>query len=150
MNPVRASLESAGIPLSLAQPKNSQPPPFRIRENLVLLNAIKDSPQTLCTASDWLHYIQQKPKNICWQQLKKLLENWQIETDNVQTSKQYLLEYLYESLAEQRRDSRLGNGGFLSTIHSVKGMEFSHVFILDGGAGLSQQWKNNAACFMLP
>ncbi|RLA25380.1 MAG: RecQ family ATP-dependent DNA helicase, partial [Gammaproteobacteria bacterium] len=133
LNPVRACLEAAGIPLSLALAKNSQPPPFRIRENLVLLNAIKDSPQALCTASDWLDYIQQKPENIGWQQLKKLLENWQIETDNAQTSKQYLLEYLYESLAEQRRDSRLGNGVFLSTIHSVKGMEFSHVFILDGG-----------------
>lgn len=133
LNPVRACLESTGIPLSLALSKDCQPPPFRIRENLALLNAIKDSSQALYKASDWLHYIQQKPDNIWWQQLKKLLENWQIETDNAQTSKLHLLEYLYESLAEQRRDSRLGNGVFLSTIHSVKGMEFSHVFILDGG-----------------
>ena len=40
-------------------------------------------------------------------------------------------------MAEQRRDNRLGIGVFLSTIHSVKGMEFNHVFILDGG------WSEN-------
>ena len=39
-------------------------------------------------------------------------------------------EYFYEALADQGRASTLGNGIFLSTVHSVKGLEFDHVFIL--------------------
>ncbi len=133
LNPVRAFLEEHDIPISLALPKQNQPPPFRIRENVALLNAIKRSPSTLCKASDWLEYLQEKPDSIWQTQLKQLLKNWQEETDNAETSKQQLLEYLYESLAELRRDCRLGQGVFLSTVHSVKGMEFNHVFIPDGG-----------------
>lgn len=136
LNPIRACLEAQDIPLSLALPKQNQPPPFRIRENLDLLNAIKQGSNSLCKASDWLNYLQQNETdrpNIWQQQLKQLLQNWQMETDNAEVSRQQLLEYLYESLAEQRRDCRLGQGVFLSTIHSVKGMEFSHVFVIDGG-----------------
>jgi len=135
LNSVRSVLEAEQVPLSLALPKQSQPPPFRIRENLALLNAIKQSPHNLCSASDWLDFLQENisnPPNIWQQQLQGLLQNWAIETGNVETSKQQVLEYLYEALAEQRRDSRLGQGVYLSTIHSVKGVEFSHVFILDG------------------
>ncbi|MGZ4978024.1 MAG: ATP-dependent helicase, partial [Methylobacter sp.] len=135
LNPVRACLEAQAIPLSLALPKQSQPPPFRIRENLALLNAMRQSSHSLCKASDWLDYLEQKTdtQNIWLQQLKQLMQSWLMETDNAEISRQQLLEYLYESLADQRRDCRLGKGVFLSTIHSVKGMEFSHVFILDGG-----------------
>jgi len=133
LNPVRACLEAQDIPLSLALPKQSQPPAFRIRENLDLLNAIKYSSNSLCKVSEWLAFLQKKQENIWHNQLKQLLLLWQAETDNARISRQQLLEYLYESLAEQRRDCRLGQGVFLSTIHSVKGMEFSHVFILDGG-----------------
>ena len=139
LNPVRALLEAEKVPLSVALPKQSQPPPFRIRENLVLLNAIKQSTSSLCKASEWLDYLRNTltdEPTIWQQQLQRLVHNWQIETDNAEISKHQLLEYLYETLAEQRRDNRLGQGVFLSTIHSVKGMEFSHVFILDGGWGV--------------
>ena len=136
LNPVRACLEAQEIPFSLALPKPSQPSPFRIRENLTLLNAIKQSVQSLGKASDWLNFLNNNhtgQQNIWLKQLKQLLQQWQEETDNAEISQQQLLEYLYESLAEQRRDSRLGQGVYLSTIHSVKGLEFNHVFILDGG-----------------
>ena len=133
LNPVRTCLEAQGIPLSIALPKQSQPPAFRIRENLTLLNAIKQSENSLCKASDWLGLLNAKPDNIWLQQLKQLLHNWQMETENALTRKQQLLEYLYESLAELRRDSHFGKGVFLSTIHSVKGLAFNHVFVMDGG-----------------
>lgn len=131
LNPVRANLEIQAIPFSLALPKQSQPPPFRIRENINLLEAIKHSEENLSKASHWLDFLQEQPNNSWRQQLQQLLLNWQAESGNAESSKQQILEYLYESLAEQRRDHRLGKGVFLSTIHSVKGMEFSHVFILD-------------------
>jgi ATP-dependent DNA helicase RecQ len=136
INQIRGGLEEQGIPLSLVLPKQGQPPPFRIRENLDFINAIKQSPKPLCKASDWLAYLEQIETdrlNIWLQQLRQLLHHWMIETDNAETGRQQLLDYLYEALAEQRRDCRIGQGVFLSTIHSVKGMEFTHVFILDGG-----------------
>ncbi len=133
LNLLRTCFEAENIAMSLALPKNSQPPPFRIRENLLLLNAIKQSTPVLSRASDWLSFLQQQTQNIWCDQLKQLLTDWQMETADALMSKQQLLEFLYESLAEQRRDCRLGQGVFLSTIHSVKGLEFSHVFILDGG-----------------
>ena len=45
------------------------------------------------------------------------------------------IDGLYEFIAEKRREKVIGQGIFLSTIHSAKGMEFPHVFILDGDWG---------------
>jgi ATP-dependent DNA helicase RecQ len=41
--------------------------------------------------------------------------------------------FFSQLILEQKREQRLGKGIFLGTVHSAKGMEFSHVFILDGG-----------------
>lgn len=78
LNLIRAMLEAELVPLSLALPKEKQPSPFRIRENLALLNAIKESPQNICQASDWLEYLQQASdaqQNIWQQQLYALLKS---------------------------------------------------------------------------
>jgi len=40
--------------------------------------------------------------------------------------------FFSQLILEQKREQRLGKGIFLGTVHSAKGMEFSHVFILDG------------------
>ena len=45
-------------------------------------------------------------------------------------------DFVLETLLEERREHNTGNGVFMGTVHSVKGMEFSIVFILDGG------WKH--------
>ena len=66
-----------------------------------------------------------------WQRnVRELVNEWINETgDNAQPVAD-IQEYLYESLADQRRSRNLGNGIFLSTVHSVKGLEFDHVFML--------------------
>ena len=88
-------------------------------------------------ASYWLNLIQgdlvAAPENPWLQSLKNLLTDWQIETADAEASTADCLEFMYESLADQRRERRFGQGVLLSTIHSVKGMEFNHVFVLDGG-----------------
>ncbi len=137
LSPVRALLEAEQIPISIMLPADRQPPLFRIRENADLLDAIKQHSEPLGRASDWINYLDTKysntPKNPWVAQLKSILQDWQRETNDSEVAQQQTLEFLYEILAEQRRERRLGNGVFLSTIHSVKGMEFPHVFILDGG-----------------
>jgi len=137
LNPVRALLEEHSIPVSLMLPADKQPPPFRIRENAQLLDALKQSRKTVSTASFWLNYLEEtyhnNKENPWVEQLKDILLDWQKETNDSEVSTQQTLEFLYETLCEQRKECRLGRGVFLTTIHSVKGMEFSHLVILDGG-----------------
>ena len=137
LNPVRALLEEHSIPVSLMLPSDKQPPPFRIRENADLIAALKQSRKTVSTASFWLNYLAETypdAKDNPWlEQLKDILLDWQKETNDGEVSTQQTLEFLYETLSEQRKERRLGRGVFLTTIHSVKGMEFSHLVILDGG-----------------
>lgn len=137
LNPVRASLEEHSIPVSLMLPADKQPPPFRIRENAQFLDLLKQSRTTLSTAGFWLDFLAETYQGIMdnpWvEQLKDILLDWQKETNDGEVSTQQTLEFLYETLSEQRKERRLGRGIFLTTIHSVKGMEFSHLAILDGG-----------------
>ena len=42
-------------------------------------------------------------------------------------------DFVLETLLEEKREHKTGTGVFLGTAHSVKGMEFPFVFILDGG-----------------
>lgn len=137
LDPVRSALEDRAIPVSIILPSESLPPPFRIRENQVLLEAMKKAGRQITTASIWLTFIEsylaESPDNPWWLSLKKMLTDWQTETADANISTEECLEFVYESLAAQRRERRLGLGVFLSTVHSVKGLEFNHVFILDGG-----------------
>jgi len=137
LDPVRTLLERHEIPISIMLPADKQPPLSRIRENADLLDAIKQSPEPLSKAGDWLRYLDDgygsEPANIWLNQLKAILQDWQDETDDGAMPKLQILEFLYEVLAEQRRERCLGKGVFLSTVHSVKGMEFAHLAIVDGG-----------------
>ena len=54
------------------------------------------------------------------------------ETDDADLPVRYYVDWLYEALAEQRREKTIGRGVFLNTVHGAKGLEFEHVFILDG------------------
>jgi len=74
--------------------------------------------------------------NIWQENLRSLLKDWIEETHNTEQPVPAIEDYLYEALADQGRSKNLGNGVFLSTVHSVKGLEFDHVFILDGS------WSN--------
>lgn len=137
LDAIRSALEEQAIPVSIMLPPESQPPPFRVRENLFLLEAMKKTGRQISTASAWLtvieNYLADAPANPWWLSLKKLLTDWQTETADAGVPAAECLEFVYESLADQRRERRLGQGVLLSTIHSVKGMEFGHVVILDGG-----------------
>jgi ATP-dependent DNA helicase RecQ len=137
LSPVRALLEEHDIPVSLMLPSDKQPPPFRIRENAQFLDRLKQSRTSVSTAGFWLNHLAETyldaNDNPWLDQLKDILLDWQKETNDGEVSTQQTLEFFYETLTEQRKERRLGRGVFLTTIHSVKGMEFSHLQILDGG-----------------
>ena len=82
--------------------------------------------------------------NIWWQLIDLFLENHREETSDSILPVSRAIDQFYEFVAEQRREKVLGQGIFLSTIHSSKGMEFPHVMILDGdwvGAGGRAEWE---------
>lgn len=137
LDPVRTLFELHQIPVMIILPEDVKLPLPRIRENADLLAAIKQAPEPLCKASDWLGYLDNRygneSGNIWLNQLKAIFQDWRDETNDGNLLKQQILEFLYEVLAEQRRERCFGQGVVLSTVHSVKGMEFTHLVVLDGG-----------------
>ena len=135
--PLRLLLEERGVPVSLSLPPDRMPPLMRIRENVIFLEALKADDRSLARASDLLERLEGlfpgRAEDPWVFQLRGLLEDWREESGDAELPVRHAVEALYESLAEKRRERRLGSGVFLGTAHGVKGMEFDHVLILDGG-----------------
>ncbi|MCP4579623.1 MAG: ATP-binding domain-containing protein [Deltaproteobacteria bacterium] len=70
--------------------------------------------------------------NVWWQLIEIFLEAYREETADSIQPVSWAIDRLYEFLSEKSREKVLGHGIFMSTIHSAKGMEFPHVFVLDG------------------
>ncbi len=137
LHPLRLLLEESGLEFSMALPADRMPPLVRIRENSRFLEDLKTCDRKLTSASRlmerlWALFPDQS-SNTWILQLKEILEARRDETGDAELPVRDAVEYLYEILAEKRRERRIGRGIFLGTAHSVKGMEFDHVFILDGG-----------------
>ncbi|MBI5552895.1 MAG: RecQ family ATP-dependent DNA helicase [Desulfobacterales bacterium] len=134
---VRACFESQGVTVrrNLAQPL----PLPRVREIHGFLESLKQIENQIHAASELNGLLPETGANP-W---AALLAEWHaaygLETEDAQLPVQFYVDWLYEALAEQRRERTLGRGLFLNTIHAAKGMEFDHVFILDGGWHLSPE-----------
>jgi ATP-dependent DNA helicase RecQ len=137
LTPVRACFESRGV----AVRRNlSQPLPLpRVREIHGFLESLKQMENQIHAASELTSLLPEVGANP-W---AALLAEWHaaygLETEDARLPVQFYVDWLYEALAEQRRERTLGRGVFLNTIHAAKGMEFDHVFILDGGWHLSPE-----------
>ncbi|MFH0782320.1 MAG: RecQ family ATP-dependent DNA helicase [Pseudomonadota bacterium] len=130
---VRAVFEENQLPVSLNWGRNSAFPHLpRIRENDKLLQFLRESRLGLKTAGSLLSLLPgtSETDNIWEQNLRRMVVDWQEETGDALYPVSAIEEYFYEALADQSRVKNIGNGIFLSTLHSVKGLEFDHVFIL--------------------
>ncbi|KNC06430.1 DNA helicase [Klebsiella sp. RIT-PI-d] len=65
--------------------------------------------------------------------LHDLIDQWEGAQGDEALPAEYFDLFLQEYLNAQRRQVRFGSGVLLSTVHGVKGEEFEHVIILDGG-----------------
>lgn len=72
-------------------------------------------------------------ENIWTKQLYELLDIWDEINGDIPVFIYELKKFFIEAFFEEKRDPKTGNGVFLGTVHSVKGMEFEYVFITDGG-----------------
>jgi ATP-dependent DNA helicase RecQ len=147
LEPVRALCEEAGIPVAW---REDLPPLHRVRELATLLDRLRAlgretlSPEELMGLAANSGLIPplvrgapggiSEPRENPWGQIiLDLIRAWSDEAGTAAVPATQILEFCYETLAEQRRDRSLGNGVLVATLHSAKGLEFPHVLIADGG-----------------
>lgn len=138
LDAVRSVFEEAGVPVSLNWGrKDSFPKLSRIREHSIILEHLKKERLGMVQGSSLFSLLPDKSRedNIWQANIRKLITEWIEETHDAPQPASLVEDYLYEALSDQGRASSLGNGVFLSTVHSVKGLEFDHVFILANNWG---------------
>ncbi|MCU0726581.1 MAG: ATP-dependent helicase, partial [Planctomycetes bacterium] len=137
LDPVRALLVHEGIPCRVTLDRDRMPPLFRIREVANVLERLREKPAARVGAGDLLAWVRRGDPGATgnpWAALLvELLEAAREETCDAEQPSGQFAEFLYEGLAERRRESGLGRGVCLSTVHGAKGLEFSHVLIAGGG-----------------
>lgn len=135
--PIRCLLEENEIPVSFGLNKDDAPPPHRVREIHDFLVYLHDRRKTSSKISSLKQGFETQIKPIAdnaWgEMLNSILENLRQESGDAEIPIGDVIDYLYDNLAEFRKEQIYGNGVFLSTMHAAKGMEFNHVFIPDGG-----------------
>ncbi len=73
--------------------------------------------------------------------IKSILQSWCDINPLMEISVLQGKNFVLELLMERSREARTGKGVFLGTVHSVKGMEFKYIFILDSG------WEDRGSDF---
>lgn len=131
LDPLRAALEAADIPVTMAD--EEAPPLWRLRETQALLHFIeykeKNSHSCLVKAEDLQSWLNTKSGTGWWPILGEALTAFSEETLGAEVS----LAFFRDWLAEWGRASRRQQTGILLlTAHRAKGLEFDHVFVLDG------------------
>jgi len=140
--PVRAVLEGCGVPVVSLRAQRDLPPPWRVRPVAALLDALRENPETPLTVAELLARLDSVDP---WQTLlASLLEDWRTRVGETAIEARQIREFLYEGLLETARDGLPGEGVGLATAHAVKGMEFEHVLIADGGWSIHQPAETEA------
>jgi len=131
LHPIRAACEHRGIPVLWGLDGDRTPRLHRIREIACFLDRLHERRDQNCRASDLLEppAPASSNKNPWRDLLVQLLSDWREETADAELPVDHAIQYIHESLAEQRREQRVGRGVFMSTVHAAKGTEFDHVLI---------------------
>ena len=137
---MRTALEGKTIPISVALPASSGFPMTRSRGFLRAVDWLKARESKKRTAaqirSEWDAFTGaplKEARDAASDFLSRSLDAWEVQTGGRPTLCGHLIEFLYHGAREERREKRSGRGVFLTTAHGAKGLEFKHVFVLDGG-----------------
>ncbi len=132
---LRMALARKEIPFCYSIKSGAGFPLFRIREIRVFLQYLENHKNQSRTPLDLRQAVldQFKQKNPWTDQIGQILESWCAVNSDMEISIDRAKDFVLETLLEEKREHKIGTGVFLGTAHSVKGMEFPFVFILDGG-----------------
>jgi ATP-dependent DNA helicase RecQ len=132
---LRMALAKENIPFCYVIKSGSGFPLLRVREIQKFLRYLEDHKKESMTPIDLKQKIlgKFKQKNTWTNQIEQILESWCAVNSDMEISIARAKDFVLETLLEEKREHKTGTGVFLGTAHSVKGMEFAFVFILDGG-----------------
>ncbi len=134
LNFIRYLLTVKKIPLFFPNEfKNQSLPITKIREFAQFLVVLKQDycrKWTITSLKALLVSLKNK-ETIWWVLLENLLDNYAEEIMDSEVSSAEVLEFIYETALQETKAIKY-EGVYCSTVHSVKGLEFKHVFILDG------------------
>ncbi len=130
----RSAASHADIPLSLPLGSDETVSPFRIREYDTVFTHLDPVRTELFTHADLDRQLARLSLKAgpSTAKLKEVQEHWELETGGNEFPVQEFTSYMIDCLLEARREQRVGKGVFTGTAHSVKGLEFRVVLILDG------------------
>lgn len=131
LDPLRALLEAEGVPVVMAD--ESAPPLWRLREAQALFDHLEDrqraSGSRLIRSDDIQSWLAEQDGSGWWPTLAEAIGAFAEDTQGAEVP----LSVLRDWLAEWGHANRNGqNGVLLLTAHRAKGLEFDHVFVLDG------------------
>ncbi|MDF7825869.1 RecQ family ATP-dependent DNA helicase [Pontiellaceae bacterium B12227] len=134
LHSIRAALEYANIPSTLAAENKGNTPLHRMREPQALFTLIKGLKQKTTTATrlqSEFQALECYKTHIPWCRIvDDILREWEDETHNNDRTPNEAVDFIYEALYERQRE-RIGDTEvYLSTVHSAKGLEFDHVILL--------------------
>ena len=126
LEPLRAGCESLGLPVSMAD--EDAPPLWRLRETQALLH-FAEAHGALIKADILSQWCTARADEGWSGSLKDAIAAFAEETQGAEVSLLWFRDWLQEwGRASRHRQ----NGLLLLTAHRAKGLEFDHVFVLDG------------------
>jgi len=129
--PLRTLCETRGIPVRWSLTCDGALPLTRVREICRFVDCLREKKGALVRASEVASMLPPVEQRNHWHRLlDALIASWREETENAEQPAGALHDFIYTTLAEERREQRFGNGLLLSTVHGAKGMEYDHVTIL--------------------
>ncbi|WP_228728726.1 3'-5' exonuclease [Klebsiella grimontii] len=143
---VRSALADAGVPCRFALEKDYGFPLRHCREIANYLLWLRERELESLTPAELRQQLPVRDRANRWHDIiYELIEQWELSQGGDPLPAAYFEHFILEYLHAQHSQVRFGQGVLLSTVHGVKGEEFEHVIILDGGwrSSLSQQPEKN-------
>lgn len=135
---LRMALARLKIPISYSLKSSPGFPLFKIREFQEALNFLSDHKHESMTPESLKNAVMDlfAHKSAWTAQVRGIIDDFCSMISSTQISVSQAKDFFLSALLEEKQARRTGTGIFTGTVHSIKGMEFKHVLILDHG------WKN--------
>jgi ATP-dependent DNA helicase RecQ len=140
LTPVRAILEENGVPLDWTCGMRDGFPIHKIREiqegfDLLEKMQAERGAEPLVRPEETREAFEEyaRSENVWKRLFFELVEDWSEEAGDFRQPIESCVQFAYDALYQMKADHRRGGGIFVGTAHGAKGLEFKHVFLLDGG-----------------
>lgn len=136
---LRMAMARLKIPISYSLTSSPGFPLFKIREFQETLHFLNEHKHESMTPDALKKEVMDlfENKSPWTTQVRGILNDFYSVISSTEISVAQAREFFLCALIEERQARRTGTGVFTGTVHSIKGMEFKYVFILDNG------WKKN-------